>query len=146
MLSKSGMSNAPSKITPAILSQTVQAHLDQRLEEIAPCGDWSRCNQQFSWCGDLFDFLVEGIEKRVAQMGVTFREAYPGPLKLWDEDQATDGTHVRRFWTMALEQGCPIAKLCTFFFHRHDTVALPRPPQVVAFPPDHPETESDDTP
>ncbi len=138
------MSKKPPKITPAILSREVETHLEQRLEEVAPHGDWSRCDQQFAWCGDLFDFLVEGVEQRVSQLGVTFREAYPGPLRLWDEDQAADGTHVRRFWTVALERGCPIAKLCTFFFHRHDTAVLPRPPQVVAFPPDHRDTGSDD--
>ncbi|MGQ0810591.1 MAG: DUF6022 family protein [Nitrospiraceae bacterium] len=126
-------------LTPETISETVQRHLDQRLAEVSSLGDRALCNRRFSWCGDLLDYLVEGVEEKLAKLGITLREPFPGPMRLLDEDQHPNGQHVRRFWTVALERGCPIAKLCTLFFHRHDTPALPRPPQVLAYPPDHDE-------
>lgn len=125
-------------LTPEGISEAVRSYVEARLSLVAPAGDWTRCNGRFTWCGDVLEFLVEGLERHVAQQGFTFREPFPGPIRLWDEDQHPDGEHVRRFWTVAVDKasGRPIARLCTLFFHRHDSVALPRSPQIVAFPPD----------
>jgi hypothetical protein len=68
-------------------------------------------------------------------MGITFAHPFPGPLRLMDEVQRADGQHVRRFLTVALHHGCPIARICTFFFHRHDQISLPQAPLVMAFTP-----------
>ncbi|MEW6544675.1 MAG: hypothetical protein AB1411_13845 [Nitrospirota bacterium] len=125
------------RTTPEAVSHAVEEYLGQRQAEILPAGDQSTGGRRFTWCGDVLEFLVEGLAERLAARGITFTSPFPGPLRLWDEDQQPDGQHVRRFWTTALERGCPIAKLCTFFFHRHDTPALPRAPKVVGFPPDY---------
>jgi len=122
--------------TPESVAQTIQAYLDERHTQL----DHDQQAEQpraFTWCGDVFDFLIEGLAERLAAHGIHFSSPFPGPFRLWDEEQRPDGEHVRRFWTTALRRGCPVAKLCTMFFHRHDTAALPRTPQVVAYPADH---------
>ena len=134
--------------TPEQVSEAVRTYVYARLSEVAPAGDWSQCNGRFAWCGDVLDFLADGLEQHVARLGLTFRDAFPGPLRLWDEDQHPNGEHARRFWTIAFDSasGQPLAKLCTIFFHRHDCVALPRPPQIVAFPPDFRVDDEDGAP
>jgi hypothetical protein len=126
--------------TPESVSLDLQEYLAERQAKILPSGDQSLDGRRFTWCGDVLDFLIEGLVERFAARGITFTKPFPGPFRLMDEDQEADGRHVRRFWTVALSHGCPIAKLCTLFFHRHDQVALPEQPQVVGFPPDHQET------
>ncbi|MFM8551123.1 MAG: hypothetical protein ACKOCD_02240 [Nitrospiraceae bacterium] len=130
-----------SSTTPESVAQAVQAYLDERPQLGRDLPEGARA---FAWCGDTFDYLIEGLTDRLAARGIDFTSAFPGPFRLWDEDQQPDGEHVRRFWTTALAQGCPVARLCTYFFHRHDTPAIPRPPLVVAFPPDYPDCRGDE--
>lgn len=120
--------------TPQALGDEIQAYVAERQGEILASGEASRDGRRFSWCGDILDFLTEGLGERLAAKGITFTSVFPGPLRLMDEDQQPNGQHVRRFWTVALHRGCPIAKICTLFFHRHDQVKLPRMPRVIAYP------------
>jgi hypothetical protein len=131
------MDRSQDQMTPETLGRTVEEYLAARQTEILPPGDRNAEGRRFGWCGDVLEFLVEGLSERLAARGITFTNPFPGPFRLLDEDQQPNGEHVRRFWTTALSRGCPIAKLCTFFFHRHDQTAIPRPPLVVAFPPDY---------
>ncbi len=126
--------------TPDAIARAVQAHLDERQAGLASTDRSSPADpaRTFTWCGDVFDYLAEGVTERLAACGIHLSSPFPGPFRLWDEDQRPDGEHVRRFWTTALSHGCPVARLCTSFFHRHDATALPRPPRVEAFPPDEP--------
>jgi len=130
--------------TPEYLSRTIQEYFAERQAEILSSGEQTRDGRRLSWCGDVLEFLTEGLAERLATRGITFSKTFPGPFRLMDEDQQTDGQHVRRFWTMALDHGCPIACLCTYFFHRHDRVTLPQPPRVIAYPPDHPEPDTEE--
>lgn len=130
------MKQNESFMTPESVGQAAQDYLDERRAQIVSSGDGTKSGRRFTWCGDVLEFLVEGLSERFAASGITFQSTFPGPFRLWDEDQQPDGEHVRRFWTVALLRGCPIAKLCTFFFHRHDRTAIPKPPRVVAFPAD----------
>ncbi len=120
--------------SPERIADIVKAYLDQRADQLEPAGDGARSGRRFAWCGDVLDFLTDGIEDHVTEQGFTFRGSYPGPLRLWDEDQQPDGEHARRFWAVAFEckTGRPVANVCTVFFHRHDRVALPRAPLVLA--------------
>jgi hypothetical protein len=129
-------------LTPEHLSRTIEDYFAERQAEILPSGEETADGKRLSWCGDVLEYLTEGLADRLAARGITFSKPFPGPFRLMDEDQLTDGRHVRRFWTMALEHGCPIARLCTYFVHRHDQIRLPQPPRVVAFPLDHPEPDS----
>lgn len=129
-------------LTAERLCRTIEDYFAERQAELLPSGEQAKDGRTFSWCGDVLEFLTEGLEKHLAQNGITFTKPFPGPFQLMDEDQSTDGNHVRRFWTIALDHGCPLARLCTYFFHRHDQVALPQPPQVVSFPLDHSEPEA----
>ncbi len=131
-------------LTPEHLSRTIEEHFAERQAEILPSGQQTKDGKRLSWCGDVLEFLTEGLAERLAASGITFSKAFPGPFRLMDEDQLTDGQHVRRFWTMALDHGCPIARLCTCFFHRHDQVTLPQPPRVIAYPPDHPVPDTEE--
>jgi len=131
-------------MTPEQLSRTIEEYFAERQAEILPSGEQTKDGKRLSWCGDVLEYLTEGLAERLAARGITFNKAFPGPFRLMDEDQLTDGRHVRRFWTMALDRGCPIAQLCTYFFHRHDQVTLPQPPQVIAYPLDHPEPDAKD--
>ncbi len=124
-----------SRPTPESLSREIQAYVAERQSQLLPSGEASRDGRRFSWCGDILDFLTEGLAERFAPMGITFANPFPGPLRLMDEVQRADGQHVRRFWTVALHHGCPIARICTFFFHRHDQISLPQAPLVMAFTP-----------
>lgn len=135
MLSAAGMEkqSPPHAVT---IEQAVEGHLHRRLAEIMSPGGPISHAKRFSWCGELLDYLAQGVDEKLADMGITLQDPYPGPMNLLDEDQHPDGSHVRRFWTVALKHGCPIAKLCTIFFHRHDRIDLPKPPRVVALPPD----------
>lgn len=130
--------NQHSPLTPEHLSRTIEEYFAERQAELLPSGEQTKDGKQLSWCGDVLEYLTDGLAERLAARGITFSNAFPGPFRLMDEDQLTDGRHIRRFWTMALDHGCPIARLCTYFFHRHDQVTLPQAPQVIAYPPDHP--------
>jgi hypothetical protein len=129
--------------TPEYVCRTIEEHFAMRQAELLPSGEETRDGRRFSWCGDLLEFFTEGLTERLAASGITFSKSFPGPFRLMDEEQTANGDHVRRFWTTALSHSCPIARLCTYFFHRHDRVTLPQLPKVVAFPPDHPEPEAD---
>jgi hypothetical protein len=135
------MDNDQSQMTPETVGQAVKDYLAARQAEMLPSGDSDAHGRRFGWCGDVLEFLVEGLGERLSAIGITFTNPFPGPFRLLDEDQQPNGEHVRRFWTTALSRGCPIARLCTFFFHRHDQTAIPRLPLVVAFPPDYQEEE-----
>ncbi|HNV25236.1 MAG TPA: DUF6022 family protein [Nitrospira sp.] len=126
-----------SQLTPEAVGREIQAYVDERQQHVLPSGEASSDGRRFSWCGDILDFLTDGLAERLAPMGITFTNPFPGPLRLMDEVQQPDGQHVRRFWTVALHQGCPIARICTFFFHRHDQIRLPQAPLVMAFAPNH---------
>ena len=130
--------------TPERLQCAIQEYFAERQAEILPSGEQTKDGRQFSWCGDVLEFLAEELAEHLAQQGITFSTPFPGPLRLMDEDRLENGNHVRRFWTMAIEHGCPIAWLCTSFFHRHDKVALPQLPQIAAYPPDHPGPEAEE--
>ena len=127
--------------TPQSLGDEIQAYVVERQSKLLASGEASRDGRRFSWCGDILDFLTEGLDERLAARDITFTNAFPGPLRLMDEEQQPNGEHVRRFWTIALHRGCPIARICTLFFHRHDQVKLPQPPRVVAYTLDHQDGE-----
>ncbi len=128
-------------MTPESIGDAIQAHLKERESYLLPSGEETREGRRFSWCGEILEFLSEGVTERLAAMGITLTNSFPGPFRLLDEEQQPDGQHVRRFWTIASRQGCPIARLCTYFFHRHDQIKLPQLPQVVAYAPDAPGRE-----
>ncbi len=129
-------------LTPEYVRRTIEEHFVARQADLLPSGEQTKEGRRFSWCGDVLEFLTEGLAERLAARGITFSKSFPGPFRLMDEDQLEGGNHIRRFWTMALAQGCPIARLCTHFFHRHDQIPLPQLPQVTAYPPDHPAPEA----
>lgn len=133
LLLSASMKFMTSRPTPQSVSREIQAYVAERQGQLLPSGEASRDGRRFSWCGDILDFLAEGLAERVASLGITFSSPFPGPLRLMDEVQQPDGQHVRRFWTVALHQGCPIARICTVFFHRHDQISLPQTPLVMAF-------------
>ncbi len=127
--------------TPEEVSRTIEAYIAERQAELLPSGEQTRGGRRLSWCGDTLEFFTEGLAEHLASDGITFSKSFPGPFRLMDEDRLPNGDHIRRFWTVALLHGCPIARLCTYFFHRHDRVSLPQPPRVMAYPPDYPEPE-----
>ena len=127
--------------TPDEIRRTIEAYFEERHTHLIPNGEETTDGRRLSWCGDVLEFLTEGLAERLATQGITFSKPFPGPFRLMDEDQSPSGNHVRRFWTTALVYGCPIACLCTSFFHRHDRIGLPQPPKVDAYPPDHQEPE-----
>lgn len=129
------MACGASRLTPEALGREIQIYIDERQRQLLPSGEASRDGRRFSWCGDILDFLADGLAARLATMGITFTTPFPGPLRLMAEVQQPDGQHVRRFWTVALQGGYPIARICTVFFHRHDQIRLPRMPRVMAFAP-----------
>jgi hypothetical protein len=141
LLSLSVMNPDPS-LTPEYVRRAIEEHFMTRQAELLPSGEQTKDGRRFSWCGDLLEFFTEGLSECLAARGITFSKSFPGPFRLMDEEQAANGNHVRWFWTTALSQGCPIARLCTYFFHRHDQVPLPQLPQVVAHPPDYPDHET----
>ncbi|HQR13552.1 MAG TPA: DUF6022 family protein [Nitrospira sp.] len=130
------MTSVASQLTPETVGREIQTYVDERQRQLLPSGEASSDGHRFSWCGDILDFLTDGLSERLAPMGISFSNPFPGPLRLMDEIQQPDGQHVRRFWTVALHRGCPIARICTFFFHRHDQISLPQMPLVMAFAPD----------
>lgn len=130
-------------MTPQSIGQVIEGYLAERQSEMADNGEKTKDGRRFSWCGDVLEFLIEGLPDRLASLGISLTQSFPGPFRLMDEDQGVDGQHTRRFWTTALANGCPIARLCTLFHHRHDQVQLPRLPQVVAYPPEHPGPEAE---
>ncbi|MFO0765196.1 MAG: hypothetical protein U0231_00055 [Nitrospiraceae bacterium] len=111
--------------TPDWISHEIRLYLTARENELLPSGEGTKDGRRFGWCGDVFDFLCEGLAERLAGHNITFAAAFPGPFRLLDEDQQPNGQHIRRFWTTALHQGCPIARLCTYFFHRHQVIVWP---------------------
>ena len=129
-------------LTPEHLRRTIEDYFAERQTELLPSGEQTKDGKRFSWCGDVLEFLTEGLVEHLATQGITFSKSFPGPFRLMDEEQLADGNHMRQFWTMALDHGCPVARLCTYFFHRHDQVPLPRLPQIVAYPPNHPKPET----
>ncbi|HSN05191.1 MAG TPA: hypothetical protein VLS44_09425 [Nitrospira sp.] len=131
-------------MTPSELSQSVERYFAERHAHLASSGDRTQDGRQFTWCGEVFDYLTEGLTERLAAIGITFSQTFPGPFRLLDEEQRADGQHIRRFWTTALQRGCPVAKLCTSFVHRHDQVTLPELPHVQAYPPDHPTLDTEE--
>ena len=137
MLSVDPMKFIVSPLTPESVGREIQAYVNERQRQLLPSGEVTSEGRRFSWCGDILDFLADGLAERLAPLGITFTNPFPGPLRLMDEVQQPDGQHVRRFWTVALHRGCPIARICTFFFHRHDQISLPQAPLVMAFSPDH---------
>jgi hypothetical protein len=129
-------------LTPDHLRRTIEDYFAERQTELLPSGEQTKDGRRFSWCGDVLEFLTEGLVEHLATQSITFSKSFPGPFRLMDEEQLADGNHMRQFWTMALDHGCPVARLCTYFFHRHDQVPLPRLPQIVAYPPNHPKPET----
>ena len=132
-----------SPLTPEYVCRLIEEYFVERQAELLPSGEETKDGRRFSWCGDLLEFFTEGLTERLAAGGITFSKTFPGPFRLMDEVRSANGDHVRKFWTTALDHGCPIARLCTYFFHRHDRITLPHPPKVVAYPPDHPEPEAE---
>lgn len=124
-------------LTPDDIRCTIEAHFAEQHTKLLPSGEETKDGRRFSWCGDVLDFLIEGLAERLANRGISFSKSYPGPFRLMDEDRSSNGDHVRRFWTTAIDRGCPIARLCTSFFHRHDRIGLPHPPTISTYPPDH---------
>lgn len=128
-------------LTTDHVRESIEAYFAERQAEILPSGEGTKDGRRFSWCGDVLEFLTEGLAERLASRGITFSKSFPGPFRLMDEDRSANGDHVRRFWTTVLDHGCPIARLCTSFFHRHDRVRLPHSPTITAYPPDYQEPE-----
>ena len=147
-LQEKRMDHQCQNLTPAMISEVVQKYLEKRAMMLMSDEDQSSTARKFTWCGEVLDFLIEGIDDHVQElgMGLVFQPAFPGPLRLWDEDQQPDGVHVRRYWTTAIDAKShqPIGKFCTFFFHRHDTTSIPQIPRVVGFPPNFKGGEDDD--
>jgi hypothetical protein len=135
--------NQHNSLTPDEICHTIEAHFVEQHAKLLSSGEETRDGRRFSWCGDVLEFLIEGLTERLAFHGITFSKSFPGPFRLMDEDQSPNGDHVRRFWTTALAHGCPIARLCTSFFHRHDRIGIPHPPAIVAYPPNHQEPEAE---
>ncbi len=133
--------NKRAALTPDDIRLTIESYFAERHAELLSSGEATKDGKRFAWCGDVLEFLIEGLTKRLADQGITFSKSFPGPFQLMDEDQSPTGDHVRRFWTTALDHGCPIARLCTSFFHRHDRVTLPRLPTITAYPHNHQEPE-----
>ena len=120
--------------TPDDIRSMIETHFAERQTQLLTSGEGTRDGRRFSWCGDVLEFLVDGLNERLSDRGITFSTTFPGPFRLMDEDQSPNGNHVRRFWTTALAHGFPIARLCTSFFHRHDRVTLPCLPTIAAYP------------
>jgi len=133
--------NQRTALTPDDIRHTIEAYFVERHAELLSSGEATRDGRQFLWCGDVLDFLIDGLTEHLAAQGITFSKSFPGPFRLMDEDQSSTGDHVRRFWTTALKHGCPIARLCTSFFHRHDRITLPCLPTITAYPHDHQEPD-----
>ena len=135
-------------VTPAMLGDLVQQYLEERAMMIMSVEDQSSSGREFSWCGEVLDFLIQGLDEHVRELGMAcvFHPSFPGPLKLWDEDQQPDGVHVRRYWTTAIDEIShqPIGEFCTFFYHRHDTTAIPQLPRVVGFSPNFRQEDDDE--
>lgn len=129
-------------VRPEQLSQTIEDYFTERHADLIASGEQTKDGRVFSWFGEVLEYLTEGLAERLAARGLTFGRPFPGPFQLMDEEHLPDGRHVRRFWTTVLAHGCPIARLCTYFFHRHDRVTLPQLPKVVAFPANHPDQET----
>jgi len=128
-------------LTPDDIRHKIETYFVERYGELLSSGEATRDGRRFSWCGDVLEFLIDGLTERLATQGITFSKSFPGPFRLMDEDQSPDGNHVRRFWTTALDHGCPMARLCTSFFHRHDRIPLPCLPKITAYPLDPLESE-----
>jgi hypothetical protein len=128
-------------LTADHVREMIEAYFAERQATLLPDGEGTKDGRRFSWCGDVLEFLTEGLAERLAGRGITFSKSFPGPFRLMDEDQSANGDHVRRFWTTVLDHGCPIARLCTSFCHRHDRIGLPHPPTITAYPPDYVEPE-----
>ena len=124
-------------VEPQEIAYLIQQYLDTQLAGVVSNNDWSWCEQHFTWCGELLDYLIEGLESHTRTLGFGFQDPFPGPFRLWDEDQFPNGDHVRRFWTTALHNSskCPLAIIHTTFHHRHDRIALPHPIQVQGLDP-----------
>lgn len=134
--------NRHNTLGPEQLSQTIEDYFAERQADLLPSGEQTKDGRAFSWCGEVLEYLTEGLAERLAARGISFSQPFPGPFRLMDEDQLADGRHIRRFWTTVIAHGCPVARLCTHFFHRHDQIPLPQLPHVVAFPADHPDQEA----
>lgn len=130
-------------MTPEDIGQVIESYLAERQDALLNNGETTKDGRRFSWCGDVLEFLSEGLSDRLASFGITLTKSFPGPFRLMDEEQSRNGQHTRRFWTTALARGCPVARLCTLFYHRHDQVRLPRLPKVVAYPPNSVDGESE---
>ena len=89
------MKIAVSGLTPATVSRDIEAYVAARQAELLPSGEASKDGRRFSWCGEILDFLTEGLAERFAAKGITFTDAFPGPLRLMDEDQQPNGQHVQ---------------------------------------------------
>ena len=85
MLQSSYMKSTMAIPTPQSVGDEIQSHMAERQRELLASGDASRDGRCFSWCGDILDFLIEGLGDRLAARGITFTSAFPGPLRLMDE-------------------------------------------------------------
>ncbi|MBK9114043.1 MAG: hypothetical protein IPM88_21095 [Nitrospira sp.] len=83
-------------MTPETVSHEIEAYVAARQAELLPVRR-GKDGRRFSWCGEILDFLTEGLAERPAAKGITFTDAFPGPYGLADEDQQPNGQHVRRF-------------------------------------------------
>lgn len=81
-----------SPLTPETVIHEIQAYVAERQMELLPSGEASKDGRCFSWCGEILDFLTEGLAERCAVKGITFTDVFPGPFRLMDEEQQPNGS------------------------------------------------------
>lgn len=113
----------------------------ERRRELHPARQQTKDRRLLSRCRNVLKFLAEKLSEHLAKQGVIFTKCFHDPLRLMGEERLTDGTHIRRVGTTAINHGCLLARHCTYFFHRHDQVPLPQTHRVANFPLHHSEPE-----
>ena len=57
--------------TPEQLSRTIEAYFAERQAAILPSGEQTTDGKRLSWCGDVLEYLTEGLAERLAAQGIT---------------------------------------------------------------------------
>jgi hypothetical protein len=110
------MNASISRLTAETVGYEIQAYIAERQTKLLPSGEGSKDGRRFSWCGEILDFLAEGLVERFAARGITFADSFPGPVRLMDEDQHPDGQHVRRFGRSPCTTAAPSPGSAPIFF------------------------------
>ncbi len=65
------------------LSQAIEEYFAERQASILPSGKHTTDGKQLSWCGDVLEYLTEGLAERLAARGITFSKAFPDRSGSW---------------------------------------------------------------